>query len=43
MSLWQFNAVAGGFIKANTPDDGAISAAEADALAAGLDEPPVWQ
>ena len=42
MSLWQFNAAAGGYIKANTPDDGAISAQEAEALADWIDEPPVW-
>jgi hypothetical protein len=34
--------MAGGYIKANTADDGAITTAEAEALSAALDEPPVW-
>lgn len=42
MSLWEFRAVAGGYAKANSIDDGAISSEQAAALAAWLDEPPVW-
>jgi hypothetical protein len=43
MSLWEFRAAVGGYIKANSvPDAGAISSDEAAAIAAALDARPVW-
>jgi len=42
MSLWEFSAAVGGYIKANSPEDGAITPEEAKALGASIDEAPVW-
>jgi hypothetical protein len=43
MSIWEFGAAFGGYVKANsTEEKGAITSEEAKALAAFIDEPPVW-
>lgn len=43
MSVWQFTAAIGGFIKANAaPDEQALSSDEAKALADFVDQAPVW-
>jgi hypothetical protein len=43
MSLWEFNAVAGGYVKANSsPDEQGLSKDEAKRLADFIDAPPVW-
>jgi hypothetical protein len=42
MSLWEFAAAVGGYVKANSSDEGSITSAEADALAELIDRPPVW-
>lgn len=43
MSLWEFRAAVGGFVKANTSEaEAGLSTNEAAQLAAFIDEPPVW-
>lgn len=43
MSLWQFHAAVGGYVKANSSEeDKGITTDQAAALAAWIDEPPVW-
>jgi len=42
MSIWEFNAAFGGYVKANSSDEGAITTEEAKALAELIDQPPVW-
>ncbi len=43
MSLWEFNAAIGGFLKANSTEDAApLSTSEAAGIAAALDAPPIW-
>lgn len=43
MSLWQFQAAVGGYVKANRVDEaGSINSEEAARLAAWLDAPPSW-
>lgn len=42
MSLWEFTAAVGGFVKANRTDDSALTTEQVDQLADWLDEPPVW-
>ncbi len=41
MSIWQFNAAAGGYRKAHSTED-TLSTDEAEMLAAWIDEKPVW-
>lgn len=41
LSLWQFKAAVAGWNKANC-GEGAIDEAEAQEIAARLEEPPVW-
>lgn len=41
MSLWEFSAASGGFMKANSSDE-TLSSEQAEALAAWIDEPPIW-
>lgn len=43
MSVWEFSAVVGGYVKANSAEDeGAISTYQAKALAEMIDAPPIW-
>lgn len=43
MSLWEFRAAVGGYVKANSSEDeGAITTAEAKALADLIDAPALW-
>lgn len=42
MSLWEFTAVVGGYAKANSADDDAVSTEELSGLAAFIDAPAVW-
>lgn len=43
MSVWEFSAVVGGFVKANTPEDEQVlTKSEAAQLADFIDAPPVW-
>lgn len=44
MSLWEFNAVVGGYVKANASDEEAegLTPAETQGLAEFIDAPPVW-
>lgn len=41
MSIWEFTAAVGGWVKANATEEG-LTSEEAEALAASLDRPPVW-
>lgn len=43
MSVWEFQAAVGGYVKANSPEDEtAITGSEAQELAKLVDEPPLW-
>jgi hypothetical protein len=42
MSLWEFSAAVGGYVKANSSDEGAITTEQAAALADLIDRPPMW-
>ena len=43
MSLWEFAAAFGGYIKANSPpDEQGLTSEQAASLAASLEEPAVW-
>jgi hypothetical protein len=42
MSLWEFNAATGGFAKANGAGEETLNTDQAQALAAWIDEPPIW-
>ena len=39
-SFWQFLAAWNGYVAANTPDNGKLTASEADALFEWIDTPP---
>lgn len=43
MSLWEFSASVGGYVKANTsPDEQGLTTSEAKALADVIDQPAMW-
>jgi hypothetical protein len=44
MSVWEWRAAIGGFVKANSSEDEAqvLTPSEVQNLASFIDEPPVW-
>lgn len=42
MSLWQFTAAVGGYMKANAAGDEAITTEQAEHLADWIDQPAIW-
>lgn len=43
MSVWEFNAAVGGYVKANSSDeDKGLTSSELKSLSEFIDAPPVW-
>ena len=43
MSIWEFMCCADGYAQANSPsEDALLTVGEIEALAASIDEPPIW-